>query len=99
MFTFQTMILSSNCSNKIEFPTAATYLLLLMLNVLELMAGGTARRALSIQMRDRMRRAVTLLVRGCRGDMMARLLSSVMANMVNTEAGTEQREMNWLKEQ
>ena len=30
---------------------------------------------------------------------MARLRSNVMANMVNTEEGTEHREMNWFMEQ
>ena len=36
---------------------------------------------------------------GWRGDMMALLLSMVMASMVNTELGTEHREMNWFREQ
>ena len=76
-----------------------TNLLLLTLKVSEFMAGGTAMRALSAHMMVRIMRAISLVVLGWRGDMMALLLSSVMANMVNTEAGTEQREMNWLKEQ
>ena len=36
---------------------------------------------------------------GCSGDMMALRLSRVMASMVNTEEGTEHREMNWFMEQ
>ena len=36
---------------------------------------------------------------GWRGDMMALLLSMVMASMVKTELGTEHREMNWFREQ
>ena len=71
--------------------------LLLRLIVEELKAGGTARVALRTQMTARIRRTISFVVRGFRGDMMALLRSSVIANMVRTEAGTEQREMNWLK--
>ena len=61
--------------------------------------GGTAILALRAQMTARIRRTISLVVRGFSGDMMALLLSSVMASIVSTEAGTEQREMNWLKVQ
>ena len=62
-------------------------------------AGGRAMRPLRVQMRPRQRMAFTLEVFGSSGDMMALLLSSVMASMVRTEAGTETRDRNWLKEQ
>ena len=65
----------------------------------ELKEGGTAMVALRTQMTARIKRTISLVVRGFRGDMMALLLSSVMANIVSTEAWTEQREMNWLKVQ
>ena len=61
--------------------------------------GGRAMRPLRVQMRPRQRMAFTLEVFGSSGDMMALLLSSVMASMVRTEAGTETRDRNWLKEQ
>ena len=72
---------------------------LFRLIVEELNDGGIAKVALRPQMAARMKRTISLLGRGCRGDMMALLLSSVIANMVRTEAGTEQRERNWLKVQ
>ena len=74
-------------------------LLLLTLIVEELKEGGIAKVALRPQMTARMKRTISFVVRGFRGDMMALLLSSVIANIVSTEAGTEQREMNWLKVQ
>ena len=65
----------------------------------ELKEGGTAMVALRTQMTARIKRTISLVVRGFRGDMMALLLSMVMASMVNTELGTEHREMNWFREQ
>ena len=42
---------------------------------------------------------MVLFVFGERGFIIALLLSKVMASMVNTLAGTVDREMNWLTEQ
>ena len=47
-----------------------------------------------VQMMIRETTATSLLVLGAKGVMMALLLSSVMASMVNTLAGTVDREMN-----
>ena len=74
-------------------------MLLSRLIVEELKEGGTAMVALRTQMTARIKRTISFVVRGFSGDMMALLLSSVIANMVKTEAGTEQRERNWLKVQ
>ena len=41
----------------------------------------------------------SFVVLGERGVMIALLLSKVMASMVNTLAGTVERQMNWLMEQ
>ena len=65
----------------------------------ELKDAGIAIVALRTQMRARIKRTISFVVRGFSGDMMALLLSNVIANIVRTEAGTEQREMNWLKVQ
>ena len=47
-----------------------------------------------VQIITRETTAISLLVLGAKGVMMALLLSSVMASMVNTLAGTVDREMN-----
>ena len=67
--------------------------------VAELMVAGRAMRVQRVQMVMREMITTTLVVRGERGVMMALLLSKVMASMVNTLAGTVEREMNWLREQ
>ena len=63
------------------------------------MAAGKAMALQRVQMMIRDTTATNLLVLGAKGVMMAFLLSRVMANMVNTLAGTVEREMNWLREQ
>ena len=67
--------------------------------VAELMVAGRAMRVQRVQMVMREMITTTLVVRGESGVMMALLLSKVMASMVNTLAGTVEREMNWLREQ
>ena len=67
--------------------------------VAELMVAGRAMRVQRVQMVMREMITTTLVVRGERGVMMALLLSKVMASMVNTLAGTVEREMNWLRAQ
>ena len=67
--------------------------------VVELMVAGRAMRVQRVQMVMREMITTTLVVRGERGVMMALLLSKVMASMVNTLAGTVEREMNWLRAQ
>ena len=67
--------------------------------VVELTVAG---RAITVQRAQMVMRQITttiLVVLGERGVMMALLLSKVMASMVNTLAGTVEREMNWLMEQ
>ena len=62
--------------------------------VAELMVAGRAMRVQRVQMVMREMITTTLVVRGERGVMMALLLSKVIASMVNTLAGTVEREMN-----
>ena len=63
------------------------------------MVGGRAIAVQRVQMLIRTNITTNLVVLGERGVMMALLLSRVMASMVNTLAGTVEREMNWLREQ
>ena len=70
-----------------------------MTSVEELMVAGRAMMVQRVQMMIRETITTTLVVLGERGFMMARLLSRVMASMVNTLAGTVEREMNWFREQ
>ena len=67
--------------------------------VVEFMVAGRAMRVQRVQMVIKETITTTLVVLGERGVMMALLLSKVMASMVNTLAGTVEREMNWLMEQ
>ena len=61
--------------------------------------GGRAMAVQMAQMLIKTNITTVLFVFGERGFMIALLLSSVMASMVNTLAGTVDREMNWLTEQ
>ena len=61
--------------------------------------GGRAMAVQMAQMMIKTNNTTILFVFGERGFMIALLLSSVMASMVNTLAGTVDREMNWLTEQ
>ena len=70
------------------------YLWLLMTTVDELMVGGRARTVQRVQIMMRETITTNLVVLGERGVMMALRLSRVMASMVNTLAGTVEREMN-----
>eukprot|EP00092_Neocalanus_flemingeri_P066043 GFUD01080402.1.p1 GENE.GFUD01080402.1~~GFUD01080402.1.p1 ORF type:complete len:100 (-),score=29.80 GFUD01080402.1:8-307(-) len=72
---------------------------LLMIIVDELTVGGRARVVQMVQMAMRDTVTTNLVVLGERGVMMALLLSRVMASMVNTLAGTVEREMNWVSVQ
>ena len=67
--------------------------------VVEFTVAGRAMRVQRVQMVIKETITTTLVVLGERGVMMALLLSKVMASMVNTLAGTVEREMNWLMEQ
>ena len=69
------------------------------MNVDEKMVAGRAMQLQMIQIKRIETMAISLLVLGARGVIMALLLSRVMASMVNTLAGTVEREMNWVKEQ
>ena len=70
-----------------------------MTSVDELMVGGRAMMVQRVQMMIRETITTIFVVLGERGFMMARRLSRVMASMVNTLAGTVEREMNWFREQ
>ena len=63
------------------------------------MVGGRAIVVQMIQMRSSTDVTTSLVILGERGLMIALLLSRVMASMVNTLAGTVEKEMNWLMEQ
>ena len=65
----------------------------------ELMVAGRAIMAQRVQMVIKEMITTSFVVLGERGVMIALLLSKVMASMVNTLAGTVEREMNWLREQ
>ena len=65
-----------------------------MTTVDELMVGGRARTVQMVQMMIRETITTNLVVLGERGVIMALRLSRVMASMVNTLAGTVEREMN-----
>ena len=75
-----------------------TYLLLIRMVVVK-KVGGRAMAVHMAQMLIKTNIMTVLFVFGERGFMIALLLSSVMASMVNTLAGTVDREMNWLTEQ
>ena len=64
------------------------------MNVEEWMVAGRAMALHMVQINRIEMMATSLLVLGARGVMMALLLSRVMASMVNTLAGTVEREMN-----
>ena len=68
-------------------------------SVVELMVAGRAMRAQRVQMVISDTATMSCVVLGERGLITARRLSKVMASMVNTLAGTVEREMNWLREQ
>ena len=70
-----------------------------MTSVEELMVAGRAMMVQRVQMMIRETITTIFVVLGERGFMMARRLSRVMASMVNTLAGTVEREMNWFREQ
>ena len=63
------------------------------------MVAGRAMAMQMVQMMIKTNMTTSLVVLGERGFMIALLLSRVMASMVNTLAGTVEREMNWLTEQ
>ena len=63
------------------------------------MVAGRAMRVQVIQMLSRTNMTTVLVVFDDRGFTTALRLSRVMASMVNTLAGTEEREMNWLRKQ
>ena len=63
------------------------------------MVAGRAMAVQMVQMLIKTNITTNLVVLGERGVMMALRLSRVMASMVNTLAGTVEREMNWLREQ
>ena len=63
------------------------------------MVAGKAMAMQMVQMMIKTNMTTSLVVLGERGFMIALLLSRVMAIMVNTLAGTVEREMNWLREQ
>ena len=65
----------------------------------EFMVAGRAIIAHRVQMVIKEMITTSFVVLGERGVMIALLLSKVMASMVNTLAGTVEREMNWLMEQ
>ena len=65
-----------------------------MITVEEKMVGGRAMAVQRVQMRIKETITVSLLVFGAKGVMIAFLLSSVMASMVNTLAGTVERAIN-----
>ena len=69
------------------------------MRVEELMVAGRAMRAQMVQMVISDTTTMSCVVLGERGLITARRLSKVMASMVNTLAGTVEREMNWLREQ
>ena len=75
-----------------------TYLLLRRMVVVKTV-GGRAMAVHMAQMLIKTNIMTVLFVFGERGFMIALLLSRVMASMVNTLAGTVDREMNWLTEQ
>ena len=68
-------------------------------SMVELMVAGRAMRAQRVQMVISDAATMSCVVLGERGLITARRLSKVMASMVNTLAGTVEREMNWLREQ
>jgi hypothetical protein len=63
------------------------------------MVAGKAMAMQMVQMISKTNMTTSLVVLGDRGFRIALLLSRVMASMVNTLAGTVEREMNWLMEQ
>ena len=63
------------------------------------MVAGRAMRVQRVQMVISDTATMIFVVLGERGLITARRLSKVMASMVNTLAGTVEREMNWLREQ
>ena len=63
------------------------------------MVAGKAMVMQMVQMLINTNITTSLVVLGEKGFMIALLRSSVMATMVNTLAGTVEREMNWLTEQ
>ena len=63
------------------------------------MVAGKAMAVQMVQMIFKTNMTASLVVLGERGFMIALLLSSVIASMVNTLVGTVEREMNWLTEQ
>ena len=65
----------------------------------ELMVAGKAMMVQRLQMMSRVTVTIFFVILGERGLMTALRLSKVMASMVNTLAGTVEREMNWLREQ
>ena len=71
----------------------------LRMRVDELMVTGRAMMVHRVQMLSRDTITIFLVILGERGLITARRLSKVMASMVNTLAGTVEREMNWLREQ
>ena len=71
----------------------------LRIRVEELMVAGRAMMVQRVQMLKRDTITIFLVILGERGFITALRLSKVMASMVNTLAGTVERDMNWLKEQ
>ena len=63
------------------------------------MVAGKAMVMQMVQMLINTNITTSLVVLGEKGFMIALLRSRVMATMVNTLAGTVEREMNWLREQ
>ena len=72
---------------------------MLITKVVVWMVAGRAMRVQVSQMVSRTNMTTVLVVLDDRGFTTALLLSRVMASMVNTLAGTEEREMNWLRTQ